>query len=463
MKKEFCMTPQLSDNKLTAIQFPGLVEDEENALNLMGGKSKITSLLANRNSAISLEFKRDHFSTKIKGHQVCVNYLLAELDEDLCCTIAGTIDHMVHFSEMADYHMDVEKDIEMDKLRSAIDSTDLDSIFDFDFLNHKFQVDFEPPPVFTNKVHPTEYQFKGQKFDKNKKSLWPKVLKVDFSLDDFLIPGELPLEDYQKHVALLSKDLQNLLQRTVNAFKNRPIMTSVCLANILDIHSNDSSVQYRYMKSKILPLVSYFIPQGPFRYCYAKLGFDPRDKPDLSKKFQVLDAASKKYKIRQNFKDSQPSHIFDGQNAKVYMIVHLCDVTDPCLHKLINDMECLPSYNNYGGFYNEIDFAAIKEIFRRRYANVALNDNNEIPESLQEAKLLNLNIAHRKKSSEPHSDESEDNNDDAESEDSSINEDLPEFEFDLDEIVGTSEVERNYVQANDLSRQVDEMLENMNF
>ena len=447
--------------KYTAIQFPGLVENEDKAISMLGGKSKVGKMLSNPNAPISLDFKQTHFSTKITGQTSKVNYLLAEVDEDFNCEIIGKMNTVLHFSAMADYHMDTERDAKMDDLRTAIETSDIDSILKFDFAHHQFPQGFEPPPMFTIKTYPTEYQFKGQKYDKSKRSIWPKVLPIDFCLDQVVVPNELPLEEYEKYTLLLSKDLQTLLQRAVIAFETRPIMTSVCLANLLDVNASDSDPNFRYIKSKILPLLAYFVTKGPLRYCYIKLGFDPRDNPHVSRRYQVADAASKKYKLRQIIKDQHPSHIFDGVNTNAYMIVHLCDLTDPVMAPLINDMAFHSDYSNYGGFYEDRDLAAIREVFRRRYANVVLNENNEIPETLEEAKLLNLKIT--KHSYQVNEVESVNESEDAISDNNSaVASAEDDFDFNLDEIVGTNDTERNYVQMNDLSKEVDAMLDNVN-
>eukprot|EP00834_Sanchytrium_tribonematis_P005070 NODE_285_length_10753_cov_0.438615.p2 type:complete len:460 gc:universal NODE_285_length_10753_cov_0.438615:9926-8547(-) len=454
-----------TNQKLKAVQFPGLVNNPEKAIEMLGGKEKFI-----QNQETYLSLSEDFFCSKVPAQIKKSNYLLVEVDEKSDVKIIGHIPTIIHFESLIDYKVSVPRDNNMEGLRKGVDECDIDEIRKFDFANHQFHSEFLPPPIFSNKLYPTDYAYKGQKYDKSKRSFWPKVPQIDFGLEDVVIPSELPSEEYERHVALLSKDLQNLLQRSVQIFSSRPIVTSVSLANLLGIEASDSDSNFRYIKGKLLPLITYFVPKGPFRFCYCKLGYDPRLHAQEAVKYQVLDATTRKYKLRKFVKD-KPSHIFDGIRLNSYMNIQICDIEDRELTNLLDEIPYSNTFSPFSGFMSLRDFAAMREVFRRRYANIALGESNLIPRNMEEARSLELKIKGFTKKSqsdilpeEPTITEATDHDEESLNEfDNADDIGIPEIEFDYDVIVGTDDFERNNIELADLSKQVDSMLEHMNF
>ena len=442
---------------LFAIQFPGKVNDADKAIKSLFPDSKVE---IKDNSVLTLQFLKEHFSAQIQSQPADVNVLLVDIDENYNCTIQGKINTIHHFAEMADYQMQVQKDTALSNLRQATMELDIDGIMAYELTEQQFPSDLEPPPVFSTRKYPTDYNFVGQKFDKAARIRWIRIKSIDLGIPDIEIPPKLDADTFVKYKSLLSNELKIILEKTIKIFEQRPIMTSVCLGNILNIAPSDSNRNFRYVKKKILPLIAYFIPRGPYRYSYVKLGFDVRLNPNVCCHYQILDGATKKFKIKEVLENQTLNHEFNGISPCTYLNIHLRDISDPLLRSCIEEMKFKTTYSDFGGFYEDIDFAAMKLIFRRKYANLVMQEQNEIPQTLAEAKLLDIKISTKKQIKQQTDSEESIHSDD--SIDPPV-QDKDDFTFVYDDIVGTEQNERNHIQMEDLSKQVDAMLSNINF
>ncbi|RHZ56367.1 hypothetical protein Glove_402g62 [Diversispora epigaea] len=147
----------------------------------------------------------------------------------------------------------------------------------------------------------------------------------------------------------------------------------------------------------LLPLISYWMINGPWRDCWIRYGYDPR-KDKNARFYQLLDIRNTKRPTRldrakrllrvqgesttdlsesssshvsDNFINSVPrtSHIFDGHTTQRDIAVfQMCDITDPLLKRLIESPDSVQDdCSERDGHYKQSALLKMRKVMRRKF------------------------------------------------------------------------------------------------
>ncbi|CAG8594162.1 8575_t:CDS:2 [Acaulospora morrowiae] len=149
--------------------------------------------------------------------------------------------------------------------------------------------------------------------------------------------------------------------------------------------------------ARLLPLVSYWMLNGPWRDCWIRYGYDPRKNKE-ARFYQLLDIRNTRRPTRldrakrllrvqgesatdlcgiphvsdnNNMADSVPrnTHIFDGRTTKRDIAVfQMCDITDPLLKSLIESPDAVhEDCTERDGHYKQGALLKMRKVMRRKF------------------------------------------------------------------------------------------------
>ncbi|KAF3021036.1 tau 95 subunit of transcription factor TFIIIC [Neopestalotiopsis sp. 37M] len=206
-----------------------------------------------------------------------------------------------------------------------------------------------PPPYYTDRVVPFNYFYEQNPYvrvdgvDEHGKAI---MVNVQGRLAKTY--GHYIEHDYYPIPTGPSKDMANsrqvpkdLLERMRAALEERPIWTRRALITRVAPYYSDNSLKIA------VQLVGYQFKGGPWRDAVIKYGVDPRSDPQY-RVYQTLAFKLEGFAGDRQVKngiarsmareEASRSHLWDGTqyctNGKFWQI---CDITDPCLVKLIGD------------------------------------------------------------------------------------------------------------------------------
>ncbi|KAF9821024.1 hypothetical protein IEO21_01001 [Rhodonia placenta] len=342
----------------------------------------------------------------------------------------GVIPKTARFRSMVDYQYQPDMDDPIAKLRTAMDTMDVEGIMSFrippeqeDYVvpedpsamdidpqltgtdnNHQFGLKLKsnlrlfPPPLFSRQNIPQNYNYKAnpasivttvinEETGEEKKRLinrmrWKGFGPISIAFSDKGVPDKpSPLVEQQRE-----KADQTLLKRIEELFQERPVWTRVAIFNQFEPFEVRELINSKYL----LPLVSYVFADGPWRDTQIRLGYDPREDPE-ARFYQRLyfrntnhpivrpSVVSKRQEDRaqlaQNRFDSnvreedRKSHIYDGVTVtKETAAFQLCDIHDLMLKEIIEDEEDLrEECNERDGWYSTHAFERIKTVLRHKF------------------------------------------------------------------------------------------------
>lgn len=331
---EWCRADELinistvSTKPLIAIEYPGIVEDTDKALETLGGLGSISKLLLERRK-LSLRFRPDDpycssaYATKQEVNNILLRVrrrrkhtasaagLCEEAGASSCDTadepfeykveILGVVSTTHRFQGMCDYQYlpavkktDGSYESILDKImpRSYTTSTE--------FFSRNVPL-FLPPLIFSRYDTPQDYGFRNDRHYKQTESADVTGLDTELqagsvrkrrraetkyiSFHDKEVPMAPPPHTLEAVVRL--KEVL-FLEEVKKKFAERPIWSKAALRYHLR-HCPQSGLRLKV----ILPAVSYYFTSGPWRALWVRFGYDPRKDPS-AKKYQMLD-----FRVRQ--------------------------------------------------------------------------------------------------------------------------------------------------------------------
>ncbi|KAK9414391.1 putative Transcription factor tau subunit sfc1 [Seiridium unicorne] len=206
-----------------------------------------------------------------------------------------------------------------------------------------------PPPFYTDRVVPFNYFYEQNPYvrvdgvDEHGKAIMVNVQgRLAKTYGHYIEYNYYPIPTAPaKNLANSRQVPKDLLDRVRAAFEERPIWTRRALITRIAPYYSDNSLKIA------VQLVGYQFKGGPWRDAIIKYGVDPRPDPryriyqTLAFKLERLpnDSTVKNGIVRSMAREEAGrSHLWDGlqycTNGKFWQI---CDITDPCLVKMIND------------------------------------------------------------------------------------------------------------------------------
>ncbi|KAH9918126.1 RNA polymerase III transcription factor IIIC subunit-domain-containing protein [Fomitopsis serialis] len=339
----------------------------------------------------------------------------------------GMIPKTARFRSMVDYQYKPDMEDPIAKLRSAMDTMDVDGILryrvpeereDYIVSEDPAAMDIDPkltgtgasagpkmksnlrlftPPLFSRQAIPQNYNYKSnsasvvttvvdEETGEEKKRLinrmrWKGYGPISISFSDTGVPDKpsAPVEEQRANAD------RKILKRLQELFQERAIWTRAAIFN----QFMPFEVREIINSKVLLPLVSYVFQDGPWRDTQIRLGYDPRQdkqariyqrlyfrntnhpivRPSVVSKRQEGRTELAQNRTEASSQDDKRTHIFDGVTVtKETAAFQLCDITDPMLKEMIEDEEDVrDECNERDGWYSTEAFERIKTVLRHKF------------------------------------------------------------------------------------------------
>lgn len=201
--------------------------------------------------------------------------------------IVARIKSVIRFRELADYQFQISPDDPMFKLRQNIDTLNVEGLKEFVPGHHlrstvQFTADcgLIPPPVFSKLLIPIDYQLRqhgASESLKTKRQLLKKHGHIPSGVTFHEPAPDHPVNLSDVHQELMSSEHVSILKEL---FAERPIWTRSAI--------NERLAPRKFDLKLLLPLVAFHFTGGPWRTCWIRYGYDPRNDVSASK-YQLLD------------------------------------------------------------------------------------------------------------------------------------------------------------------------------
>jgi general transcription factor 3C polypeptide 5 (transcription factor C subunit 1) len=313
--------------KLMSVEFPGVIEDLENMMSMIGGLDSLERTF-HKEERLQLRFRpEDVYAHAVHGDLIPVHQMMVKFRRKLITyddgseeeitepVIIGAIEQSYVFQSLCDFQYLPMKRIDQSSspsnpsyvsIRDQLIPSDP---YDYENLHNKeFNASaplFILPTLFSRFDSVIDYHFSnGPEFestdqskevvDQREKQVIGKIRKSrsikahDFS---FKFTQEVPKEaspEIKKAIETGMEGMFNkqLFEKVQKCFEEKPLWTRIHLMYILDC--KHSELKY------VLPVVSFFWSDGPFKHTWNRFGYDPRlDKE--SRKYQTIDFRLRKY------------------------------------------------------------------------------------------------------------------------------------------------------------------------
>ncbi|KAJ3075678.1 tau 95 subunit of transcription factor TFIIIC [Podochytrium sp. JEL0797] len=400
------------------VEMPGPITSgsPDMAIAALGGMDAITRAFSQDLVPLELRLRpEDPFSHPILGEVISTSNLLLrvskkrkkvpsgpngtylETDYRFDTEIVGLVTKTGRFRALADFQYLVNPEDPMFKLKQSLNEFDINGISNFEFSHDKgVQPDLRmiPPPSFSRIEWSLGYRY--QQFTESTEIRMPKnqggeVIKISHK------PPRNPMIKFRKdtlHIptaptpailSLLETRFPNsptILARIQHLFTLRPIYTFRALFNQMrDVCLKKMDVK---LVPFLLPKYAYFVTFGPWQECWVRYGYDPREDREarlyqivsmrMVKGPKTLKRAKRSVPSRMGamsfaeHEDDDKSHIFDGTLFKGAARMHVCDLTDPDVTRIVESHRgirrtCEP---NRDGWYETACLENIRKIVRRK-------------------------------------------------------------------------------------------------
>lgn len=299
------------NRELVCVQFPGVVKNEDKAMECLGGIRNISEVFAQPNKKrLGLNFQpQNPFIKKVYGDNKRTAGVLLKVKvkktkngdevkrEVVCTSVVGQVKRIYKFDSMCDFQY-LPIQTEGESAQCIIDEILPSGTDDFNFLTEESSL-FVVPANFTRSDKPINYSYSDKRYPNKKEQAQDKESDKDdfhnkrrsergigmahysFNLTDSL-PTE-PHEAYVKQQQLrlsVYPPLKQEMETIHKLFEERPIWSQNLLRYLTKMKSSSLKV--------ILPCVAIYMKDGPWRMQWVKYGYDPRKIPE-ARMYQTLD------------------------------------------------------------------------------------------------------------------------------------------------------------------------------
>lgn len=265
-------------------------------------------------------------------------------------TILGSVTKTCRFRGLADFQFSPDPDGPIPCLVNSLHTRCIESIGTFQLapsLNLQYLKDCEmiPPPLFSRIDVPFNYQFRQcagvvpvmvgsgehQRVEMINRAPKYKFLIVEHLFSSETVPTSPPPE-----LMIYKEQLDSsLLAFYVNLFSQRPIWSRQAL---LSQHTDISEPKMK----QLVPFVAYLSTNGPWRSCFVRYGYDPRQNL-AAWEYQLVDVRNVNAGRKDRAISSQKYlklHVFDDAFARSglngFIRFQVCDIIHPLIHHLIH-------------------------------------------------------------------------------------------------------------------------------
>ncbi|XP_037281499.1 general transcription factor IIIC subunit l(2)37Cd [Rhipicephalus microplus] len=289
------------DRKLVLVEYPAIVKNTDRMMKSLGGIEEISKTYADPTRRLEMKFRpEDPYCKSAYGNNTDVSCLVLKVkknrgnaDEPYTVTIEGTISTAYKFRGMVDFqYLPMRRKADGTGYESLLDQLIPPPMSSTDWLMKDAPV-FILPQVFSRLDTMSIQALRDEPKRRELASGTPfrprnamigrtRDRRVKFAcflnFDEEDVPTE-PNPEAWKQLEWRPPDV-NIKQRVQALFQQRPLWTR----SALQVELNVQPVRFKL----ILPVVAYYVVNGPFRTAWVRLGFDPRKDPS-TKIYQILD------------------------------------------------------------------------------------------------------------------------------------------------------------------------------
>ncbi|KAL3242078.1 hypothetical protein MRX96_047816 [Rhipicephalus microplus] len=336
------------DRKLVLVEYPAIVKNTDRMMKSLGGIEEISKTYADPTRRLEMKFRpEDPYCKSAYGNNTDVSCLVLKVkknrgntDEPYTVTIEGTISTAYKFRGMVDFqYLPMRRKADGTGYESLLDQLIPPPMSSTDWLMKDAPV-FILPQVFSRldtmsiqalRDEPKRRELaSGPPFrPRNAMIGRTRDRRVKFAcflnFDEEEVPTE-PNPEAWKQLEWRPPDV-NIKQRVQALFQQRPLWTR----SALQVELNVLPVRFKL----ILPVVAYYVVNGPFRTAWVRLGFDPRKDPS-TKIYQILDFRLKTSPCAMMLNEVSTKRGSSAYLVPTKMFYHLKDICMASVQKLVH-------------------------------------------------------------------------------------------------------------------------------
>lgn len=358
-----------SDSKRTpfgrgfvAIDCPGYFGSTSAFYTALGGEEAVMSSIAKATTSISYRLHSD--AEPILGDRRSSNSLLLKVrrrkvrrpngskTDTATCEILGEVRNVYKFDTLADFSFEEGKP-------QKLNIPTFDDLLGSEYFSSEQQLRLVPKH-FCKDAKPQDYSFKNNA----PQAQYARYGLIVQAFNDHVpteapdLPPEPQLEpEEMKARQICSTALQE-------CFKNRPVWTKNALMQY------SPSIAWTTMRN-LMPHIAFKYRNGPFRQCFVRYGYDPRQEPSsfyyqiLDLRITVVDGNRSKSSERAPSESHKPSK-WTGQKLEKNMVFQLCDIHESRLQGIINSVPCREECDEQDGWLQPSVLVALRAEMKRQ-------------------------------------------------------------------------------------------------
>ncbi|KAK8769432.1 hypothetical protein V5799_014102 [Amblyomma americanum] len=293
-------TITLNNRKLVIVEYPAIVKNTDKMLKTLGGIDEVSKAYSEPSRRLEMKFRPEdpycksayanRFGTSCLVLKVKINH--GNTKERYSISVEGTVSAVYKFRGMVDFqYLPMRRKADGTGYESLLDQLIPSPMASTDWLKQDAPV-FILPQVFsrldTMSVQALRDEPKRRQVPEKTPHRPRSVLggirhrRVKFarflSFEDDDVPKE-PNPEAWKQLKWRPPD-ENIKRKVEELFQQRPMWTR----NALQVELGVLPIRFKL----VLPVLAYYVINGPFRTCWVRMGFDPRKDPS-TKIYQVLD------------------------------------------------------------------------------------------------------------------------------------------------------------------------------
>ncbi|KAL5012603.1 hypothetical protein ScPMuIL_011154 [Solemya velum] len=292
--------PYNKNGRFVNVEFPGVVQNVEKALQTLGGIDTISKTYSTATKRLPLTWRPDdQYAKPAFGDRTNTTNLLMKVQRKKSLDgtykyrveVVGVVDISYQFKAMADFQflpMQKKDDGQYESLLNKL--TFKDQINYQEYCNRDVPL-FIPPVIFSRNDMPGDYLFRKE-VQHRQNYMDPSKTRADNLIGTvrqkrtvFTIfinfEDNVPLEPIKRaREELQDKFSAAQENEVIELFKKRPIWSKAGLLSQFSGHKDRLKF--------ILPLLSFYYLTGPWRCMWCRFGYSPRENPQ-AKIYQTID------------------------------------------------------------------------------------------------------------------------------------------------------------------------------
>ncbi|KAL0273922.1 UNVERIFIED_CONTAM: hypothetical protein PYX00_006480 [Menopon gallinae] len=296
------------NRNLVSIHYPGVVKNEEKALETLGGIRVVSSIYCGKNRRLELRMRPDDvfckpaFATKWPVTALVLKIKFKKKKKEIVsCDVIGHVTEEYRFTSLCDFQYIPTSKTE--SLYNKVVPRDLD----LGWFKGECPF-FLQPAAFSRMDTVQNFNFSKVIAEESKPNVIGRLKRKRYGCTKCITFENPEVPDGPKNAPSGVKwpakiVTKQTLDKLMELFSTRPIYSKAAISGISKLPSD----QLRCL----LPCVAYFFSNGPWRSLWVRFGYDPRKDPS-SRIYQTLD-----YRAKSDFTKEEKHNIFKKKRESI--------------------------------------------------------------------------------------------------------------------------------------------------